>query len=164
MGLESLNPNNEQEKWNAILAKEGMPGELKPATKELSEGMLSVWNEIRRHYIERKDTETDWGVHRQRLGEIQSNISLYDLTPEEIGQVNEDLLRRIQDEVTEVETEAFMTAEEISKKQPLLVTKETFATRISKRLEKVHSDYEPNILMIVAHAAAENIQHRMSRQ
>ena len=148
---------HEQEKWDAILAGEGLPAELESTEEELSEGMKQVYNEMRRHYVERKDA--DWGAHRQKLQEIKSNIDSYRLSPQDNAFINEDLLRTIEDEVSDMEREAHKQAQFFSQKNPQMIQRpEHFERQLIKQLRKRHSDYAPDILATMAHHAIENVR------
>jgi uncharacterized protein YheU (UPF0270 family) len=151
----------EQERWEKVLTDEGMPTELDPLADEISEGMNDVWNEIRRHYVEREGA--DWGAHRQKLQEIRENIKSYKLTPDEEEIVDEDFLRQVEDEISTIEIEALDTANKISQKRPQVVTREkAFEGQVSGTLKKSHPDYDVDVLEVIAHRAVEQAQARMA--
>jgi len=162
MSLESFSSgNDEKKKWEKILTSEGMPEELNSASEEFSAGMIQVWNEIRRHYVEREGA--DWGAHRQKLQEIKQNIKSYELTPEEEALVDEDLLRTVEDEISTIENEAVGVAQKISGERPQIVMRSNaFEGQILGELGKAHPDFESTILIVIAHRVAEQAQSRIA--
>jgi hypothetical protein len=121
-------PAEEQAKWDAILANEGMPSELESTSEEIHTPAFEAGvSELYVHYATSSDY---YGAHRQALELVRSRVKAGGGTDEELEQLSEDFARQIEDAVTDLQKSALEYTRAIASARPLLAAKPDAITKL----------------------------------
>lgn len=147
-----LNNPNSSDYWDAKLSSEGLPENLPPEgfdeeahekhTSAESLGVNNIRQELFHYYALRPAAESSHGVHHEKIAEIKDRAHEFGLTPEEIISIDEDFLHDIEDEVRDIQQEAFGIARELIFDRPMLASNDK---DLEKLIEKKLSDSYPDL-------------------
>lgn len=149
----------ELNKWDAILASEGMPTELESSLppQEHTPAFDSVVSELYLHYA---TTATDnYGAHRQALDSLRSRLTAAGGSDDEMQLLDEDFARTIEDAVTDLQKTAVRYAEEVKRARPMLIGRPEAITRmvLSKLKDDTHGAISEEALRSLSERAAETL-------
>jgi len=155
--LNRPNFKEEQAKWNARLAAEGLGEEPTPETEE--EAHTAEFDaavaELFRHYVTTATAE--FGVHRQELERIRAGFGG---RTDELDLLTEDFAREVEDMVGDVQKFALGVAREILQARPMLAGRpENVAKLITMQLREEYETIDKDVLALVAEQATAQTVH-----
>lgn len=154
------NQPNEQAKWDALLASEGMPSEISDVEQN-SESHTAAFehgvSELYRYYSETDRSE--WGAHREKVSELKTRMQADGASPAELSLFSEDFARSVEDALVDIESRAQEYVQETLSERPSLSGRPEAIAKIALRRlqtqapEGIEKDVLLHVALRAAHAA-----------
>lgn len=161
MALPDQDPKPEaqtQEDWEAILAAEGMPGELESTQEAHSDAFEKAVSGLYFHYA---ITETaNYGAHKDELMRLRDQAKAGGASQDEIELLDEDFARDIEDAVTNINRMAVDFAGDVVRTRPMLVERPKAVANLV--FEKLRAELDESIGNNVLKAVADKAAHKVS--